>query len=235
VPEGAIPGLTRMRVSERFSQDPGSCDAATYGEAEDYTIVVEEATHQLNLSLLLESLYEDAGVMRKAQNESGDMFSGNVADQIDVELHDASHYATIVYTAANADLSINGQASVLIPATHSGSYYITVKHRNGIATVSSYPVNFNTGTINYSFNNADQAYGGNLRQISDSYWLIFGGDVNQDGIVDSGDMIPVDNSASGFGTGYIPEDANGDGLVDSGDMILIDNNASGFVSAITPL
>jgi hypothetical protein len=52
--------------------------------------------------------------------------------------------------------------------------------------------------------------------------------------VDSGDMIPVDNLASNFGTGYLPADANGDGLVDSGDMIILDNCASNFVGRITP-
>jgi hypothetical protein len=32
----------------------------------------------------------------------------------------------------------------------------------------------------------------------------------------------------------VATDVNGDGLVDSGDMILVDNNSSIFVSAILP-
>ena len=40
VPAGASLGSTRMRVSERYSQNPGPCDVTTYGEAEDYTVIV---------------------------------------------------------------------------------------------------------------------------------------------------------------------------------------------------
>ncbi len=38
VPAGATLGSTRMRVTERYNSDPGACDAATYGESEDYTV-----------------------------------------------------------------------------------------------------------------------------------------------------------------------------------------------------
>jgi len=58
--------------------------------------------------------------------------------------------------------------------------------------------------------------------------------VNQDGIVDSGDLIPVDNDASAFLQSYNPTDANGDGIIDSSDMILLDNNSSLFIAKITP-
>ncbi len=40
VPSGTSIGSTRIRVSERYNQNPGPCDVATYGEAEDYTIIV---------------------------------------------------------------------------------------------------------------------------------------------------------------------------------------------------
>jgi PKD repeat protein len=40
VPSGASIGSTRMRVSERYNQNPGPCDVTTYGEAEDYTVIV---------------------------------------------------------------------------------------------------------------------------------------------------------------------------------------------------
>ncbi len=68
----------------------------------------------------------------------------------------------------------------------------------------------------------------------DGYYAIYGGDVNQDGSADSGDMTPVDNDAANFESGYLPTDVNGDGSIDSGDMTLIDNNASLFVGSILP-
>jgi len=56
----------------------------------------------------------------------------------------------------------------------------------------------------------------------------------QDGLVDSSDMIDVDNAGAGFAIGYIATDINGDGIIDSSDMIIIDNNATGFIGAILP-
>jgi hypothetical protein len=192
------------------------------------------ADRNLNLTVLLEGLYDGGGLMRKAQDAGGDHFPGTVADKVTVELHDASQYSTVVYSAANVDLNTNGSASLMIPAVHSGSYYVTVKHRNSLETTTALPVSFSGSTITYNFSTAaSQAYGNNMKGVSGEY-VIYGGDVSQDGIVDSGDMIGIDNDASGFVTGYVPNDANGDGLVDSGDMILVDNNASNFITVVTP-
>ena len=45
IPEGALLGSTKMRVSTKYSTDPASCTDATFdGEVEDYTVTVEEAT-----------------------------------------------------------------------------------------------------------------------------------------------------------------------------------------------
>jgi hypothetical protein len=197
-------------------------------------LTVTAATKTLNLtSIFLEGLYAGAGTMNKAQDELGDHFPGTTADQITIELHDATTYSTLVYSAINVNLSTSGTASVVIPASNSGSYYVTIKHRNSIETVSASPVSFAGGTISYAFDAAAQAYGSNLLQ-NGSYYLIYGGDANQDGLVDSSDMIAVDNDVAAFVAGYVTTDVNGDGLVDSTDMILIDNNSSAFVSKVTP-
>jgi len=65
-------------------------------------------------------------------------------------------------------------------------------------------------------------------------WVFYTGDVNQDGIIDSGDMIPTENLSSAFTTGYLPEDNNGDGLIDSTDMSMIGNHAAQFIGKVTP-
>ncbi|MEJ5207339.1 GEVED domain-containing protein [Denitratimonas sp. CY0512] len=42
VPEGALLGETRMRVIKKFSSVPEPCNTAGYGQAEDYTIVIND-------------------------------------------------------------------------------------------------------------------------------------------------------------------------------------------------
>jgi hypothetical protein len=59
-------------------------------------------------------------------------------------------------------------------------------------------------------------------------------DVNQDGNIDSEDLIAIDNAASIFGTGYLNPDVNGDGLVNADDIFLAATNALLFVSKKSP-
>ncbi|APY08542.1 hypothetical protein BWZ20_09615 [Winogradskyella sp. J14-2] len=41
IPPNAVESATRMRVSMRYNQVPGPCDNFTYGEVEDYTVIIE--------------------------------------------------------------------------------------------------------------------------------------------------------------------------------------------------
>ncbi|WP_422106728.1 immunoglobulin-like domain-containing protein [Winogradskyella sp.] len=41
IPSGAVENSTRMRVTMRYNQIPGPCDNFTYGEVEDYTVIIE--------------------------------------------------------------------------------------------------------------------------------------------------------------------------------------------------
>src|SRR5690606_34232688 len=44
VPASAIDGPTRMRVSMKYNSIPGPCETFTYGEVEDYTVVIGAST-----------------------------------------------------------------------------------------------------------------------------------------------------------------------------------------------
>jgi len=189
----------------------------------------------LNLTVYLEGLYTGGGIMSQANDETGPHFSPGIADQVTIELHNATNYPTIEYTSGPVDLSITGNIAITgIPAILNGSYYITIKHRKSIETTSALPVSFAGSTINYNFSNAAaMAYGNNMILMG-SLYAIWGGDVSHDGIVDSGDMNPVENASVSLTMGYVDEDANGDGLVDSGDMNIVENNSIAIVTAITP-
>lgn len=43
IPAGATTGSTRMRVSLKYNSDPSSCETFSYGEVEDYTLIIQAA------------------------------------------------------------------------------------------------------------------------------------------------------------------------------------------------
>jgi uncharacterized protein (TIGR02145 family) len=189
----------------------------------------------LNLYALIEGLYNGNGTMRQANDENGPHFAANVADMVNIELHNAEDYGIIHYTVVNAALGTNGIVVVNIPEQFSEDYYITIKHRNSIETTTAVPVSFAPAVINYAFDIPAKAHGNNLQLMIDSYYAIYGGDVNTDDFVDTGDMTMVDNESNNYSTGYISEDVNGDGQIDTGDMIVIDNNAANYVGGVFPI
>jgi hypothetical protein len=198
-------------------------------------VSIPSSNKTLNLTVLLEGLYTPGGTMNQAFDDMGPHFVAPVADQITVELHDGTTYATVVYDAGLENLNQDGTASVSIPATFSGSYYVTVKHRNSLETTTAAVVDFSGATIAYDFTTAaSQAYGDNLKDMGEGKFVIFGGDASPDGSVDALDLIAVDNDASAFTAGYLPTDVNGDGATDALDLILTDNNSSLFIAAVLP-
>jgi len=237
VPATALPGTTRLRVREIYSFgistfDP--CNNYYFGETEDYNVVISNTNKIVGLTALLQGLYSGSGTMNQAYNETGPQFGAGIADQITVELHNAADYSMVEYSISNVNLGTNGKAILPVPSFYPGSYYITIKHRNSIETTTASPVSLAGGIINHAFDGPSKAFGGNLLLLADGTYVIYGGDVNQDGLIDSSDMIAVDNDASGFTSGYLSTDTNGDGLIDSSDMILVDNNAGNFIGTILP-
>jgi hypothetical protein len=179
----------------------------------------------LQLSLFLESLYDGGGLMHKVQDENGGHFAGQIADLIQVELRNAISPYSLAFSDT-IELLVNGQAGVTIPAALNGNYYIVVKHRNSIETWSSLPLSFSNSTLTYDFSNDDgKAYGNNLKFLQDA-WVLYGGDVNQDGMISLADIDQAEVSANNFSTGFLVDDTNGDGAIDALDIVLIDNNAA---------
>jgi PKD repeat protein len=189
----------------------------------------------LNLTLFLEGLYNPStNIMNKASGHGGSYFPSTIADLLNVQLRSSEYPHEVVAEFESVPLDQNGESSLSVPESLDGSYYIIVQHRNSLETWSANPLPFDRQVIDYDFSNeAESAFGNNLKQISDKY-CIYGGDANQDGIVNSGDMNLVTNKVSDFTTGYFPEDINGDGTIDSADLIMVDNNASMKVSKIAP-
>lgn len=187
----------------------------------------------LNLTLYIEGLFNGSG-MNKAQNENGDQFADEIADEIVVELHHADAPYTLAAGPYMVGLHTDGTAQLNIPVSLDGNYYIVIGHRNSVETWSSAPVSFSGSTVGYNFTDAaSRAFGNNLKLMSGKY-VIYSGDVNQDGVVDSADMTPVDNDAAVYSSGYLATDVNGDGIIDTADMTLLDNNSASYIGVIAP-
>jgi len=193
--------------------------------------------HSATLKLFLEGLYAGGGVMNQAHDETGPHFGVGIADQVTIELHNAANYSTIEYSSGLMNLNTNGDIAIsAIPVLYSDSYYLTIKHRNSITTISALPVSFSGANVNYNFSTAaSKAYGNNMDNWGGlGVFVIYCGDVNQDGIIDSDDMIPIENESVVITFGYVTTDLNGDGIVDSGDMNIVEKNSANLVQAITP-
>ena len=185
------------------------------------------------ITLFLEGLYTGP-MMRKSQDELGDHFQANVADQITVKLAMATAPYTIVREFSNVNLLQNGKCAVSIPSSIAGNYYIVVSHRNSIETWSAAPIAFSSVPLEYNFTDASsKAYGDNQATIG-GVFAVFGGDVDVDGSVGINDLGITENSASVFGAGYLVEDVDGDGSVGISDLGLIENNSANFVSVLAP-
>jgi len=163
-----------------------------------------------------------------------DLEACNIQDTISVELRSA----TTPYNLIETKTGIGGQSLSNLfyfqIAANGTPYYIVVKHRNSIATWSGSTVSFTNDTLSYDFTSAaSQAFGNNMVNVGGE-WSFYTGDVNQDGIVDGGDLGLIDNDSFNFVTGYVATDLNCDGIVDGADAAFADNNASNFVGVIAP-
>lgn len=112
-------------------------------------------------------------------------------------------------------------------------YVIDVKSMRHIQTWSASTVSFAGGIANYNFTTSTaQAFGSNQ---ASSPVAFFGGDVNQDGVIDVADLTAIDNDAFNFISGCrIRTDVDNNEVVDIDDAAITDNNAFNFVGAVSP-
>ena len=115
------------------------------------------------------------------------------------------------------------------PNAPTGTYFIEVSTVNCLETWSANGVSMtaNSSITNYDFTTANtQAFGSNMALVANK-WCLISGDVNQDDIVDGGDLSIVENE-QGLGgdisTPIYASDVNGDGYVDASDIAWIENN-----------
>ena len=117
-----------------------------------------------------------------------------------------------------------------------GNYYIVFKHRNTIETWSA------AGGLAYTrgaaltldlINNLAGSYLSSVKLIDPApYYGMYGGDINQDGLIEASDISLVENASFISLSGYVREDVTGDDYIDGSDVSIVENNTG--VSIVAP-
>ena len=188
----------------------------------------------LNVKVFIQALYSGNQTMTPVLYNASQNAALNLADSIEIALHETNGNFNQIYSQKSL-VDINGNVQLNLPPNAlNNTYYLVVNYKNAISTWSKNPVTM-TAITNYDFSNAaSQAYGDNLIDDGNGVFLIYSGDINQDGFIDGNDFIDLDNDNSNFVSGYILTDVNGDGFVDGNDFIIVDNNNTNFIGIVRP-
>ncbi len=189
-----------------------------------YRAFRDEANLTLNSKIVIEGFYN---------TQTNTL---NIKDTVRAYIRNNYSPYNIIDSAKSVVDSVNFNGNFRFYNVSSGTYYISIRHRNGIETWSrSGGEAFTSGGVHdYDFtNSASQAYGNNLVHKGSKY-CIYSGDVNQNGSIDATDLSLVDNDASNFVSGYINSDVDGNNVVDVLDLVTVENNSNNFISKMTP-
>lgn len=189
--------------------------------------LIKYSQSMLNIRVIPQGFYNNAtGVL-------------NMRDTVSAYLHNSFAPFAPIDSAHSILDSLTFLASFNFTNVVSGTYYVSVRHRNSLETwTKSGGESYTAGSImNYDFTSTiTQSFGNNLVQLKNSPLLfaVYGGDVNLDGVIDGADASVIDNDAFNFASGYVASDVTGDRIVDASDASTVDNNAWNFVVLIRP-
>ena len=209
-------------------------NAAGCDSAATLILSVNPSTVAFNLKAMLQGLYLGNGKMISALRSADGVSPMSIADSITIELRNHNTPYNVLYIVKGL-LDTAGNATITFPAAVNGnSYYVVVNHRNSIATWSANPLSFST-TTNYDFTNSiSKALGANLADDGTGVFMLFCGDINQDGSVDFNDYPDLDISSNNGDLGYYVTDLNGDASVDFNDYPILDINSNLGALVVTP-
>lgn len=113
-------------------------------------VVLCSPSASITLNVLIEGFVSGPGTMSPVLYNSGMSANPQAVDSIQVVLRPVASPASVAYTS-QALLTTNGQVQASFPpAVYGNSYYIVVKHRNGLETWSKNPMQM-LGTNTYNF------------------------------------------------------------------------------------
>jgi len=207
---------------------------------------------RIELAAMFQEYYNTStGIMNQTQGinwDTGDLynnFDGSVVDTLTVLIRKTN--VTDPVSPCSIDTAFYGQSlnvdGTISPITFidntPGGLYIVIKHRNSIETWSDI-VDFSTDTITYNFftHISQFALDGGMYIDNNNLAYIWGGDVNQNGNLESEDATEIYVSAISedetVNNGYVINDVDGNGNIDSQDYGLAYSNALIGANVINP-
>jgi hypothetical protein len=188
----------------------------------------------LNLRAYIQGFYIGAGLMENVLfNQGVTSLPGTACDTIQIELRQSTTPYNVVSSSTQV-IQTNGILTFGGTATIGQSYYVVLKHRNGLQTWSAAPVLLGQNTF-YDFTSAaNKAYGNNQSEVESGVWALYSGDINQDENIDLLDLGIIENDINNFIFGYFATDINGDGNVDLLDAPTVEANINQFIFSAHP-
>ncbi|MBK8683837.1 MAG: hypothetical protein IPN26_02005 [Bacteroidetes bacterium] len=198
------------------------------------TITVSLCATNLTVKAFMEGYYAGAGSMQPVLINQGQTPSvPNQCDNISIELHNPTPPYALASTTIRPIL-MNGTLTATYLNILGQSYYIVLKHRNGVELWSANPIVM-TPSLTYDFTTAAaQAFGSNQVSVGPGIWAMYCGDINQDDVIDGLDYNEWETDNNIFASGYYSTDLNGDGVVDGLDFLYWEQNNNNFIGAVTP-
>jgi hypothetical protein len=160
----------------------------------------------------------------------------NMKDTVRAYLRNVSSPYSKVDSAIAVIDSLTFTGNFSFQNVSTGSYYLSIIHRNSIETWSkSGGESIVKGNpISYDFTNSQsKAYGNNLTMVG-SKWCIYSGDIIRDEIIDGSDVSDCFNDASIGQSGFVITDLTGDDFVDGTDVTIAFNNSNLGIGASYP-
>ena len=257
IPLSFISGTHRIRVRLVWSQTSfDACELENYGCVNDYIVNIlplnTSTSKSLHITAMLQEYYNSGtGVMNQTQGidwDTGNLFNnfgGTVVDTLSIiirqtNITNLANPCIIDTTFYGRNLNVDGTITpLLLPANITGYHYIVIQQRNSIETWSD-SVDFAPNSINYNFNThiSQFAIDGGMYIDASNHAYIWGGDVNQNGSLESEDATEIYVAAISddetVNNGYVINDIDGNGNIDSQDYGLVYSNALIGANLINP-
>lgn len=191
---------------------------------------------KLNVKAFIQGYYAGAHKMNPVLSIQN--VPGATAAQVDtviVELRSVSDFSLVDSYKAILDTGGNVSGNPALAAVGT-LYYIGLRHRNALFTVSANPIML-TKVTNYNFTlTASSAFGANQTDVlNEGIWSMYSGDVSQDEYIATDDVTIVDNdNLVGLSGSYLATDIGGDSYCGTDDVTLTDNNNLTGISSMHP-